>query len=299
MTFDSGLPDFSGNPCSLDHMDADTSIFPDAATIRDQLAPDTPLFLDLETTSFHGDFCELGLVDTDGRVLINTFAKPRTKISKDAEQIHGISNDMVADAPPSSQVREVLMEVIKGHPLGIYNAGFDTRFIPEAYDLSQVFCVLQMARKALKLGRKKGEATLGVVAKRLDIHWPEGHLAHRAAGDAWVTAMAFHALRACAPHVHPEVLKAPEKPADPDPSFDHARNEPAFFAVDAPTREQFRGALFVGFSDLPKWLRPKKQVAKALKKHPDVKPFAYIYYPGVPKFRAGPYPLYALHEIPA
>ena len=60
----------------------------------------TPVFLDTETTGLNdlAEIVEISILDDDGLVLLDTLVRPRRPIPADAIRIHGIRNEMVAEA---------------------------------------------------------------------------------------------------------------------------------------------------------------------------------------------------------
>ena len=66
---------------------------------------DHPLYLDTETTGLHNsaEVIELGIVDDDGNVLFDELVRPRGKIDPAAGRVHGITQEMLADAAEAAQ----------------------------------------------------------------------------------------------------------------------------------------------------------------------------------------------------
>lgn len=76
------------------------------ANYANRILAKNPVFLDTETTGLgcSDEIVELSVIDARGDVLIDTLIKPVQPISPDAEAIHGISNEMVRNAPAFAQV---------------------------------------------------------------------------------------------------------------------------------------------------------------------------------------------------
>lgn len=92
------------------------------------------LVLDTETTGLKGDaqIVQLAVIDSSGAVLLDTLVKPTCSIPIAAWKIHGITDDMVADAPTFEHVLERLLEIIGNRTLIIYNADFDLRMLRQS-----------------------------------------------------------------------------------------------------------------------------------------------------------------------
>jgi hypothetical protein len=92
---------------------------------RAMLEPGAAVILDTETTDLPGAVCELGVLDTDGTVLLDTLVDPGRPISSGARAVHGISDADVAGAPTWDRVLPRLLEVTRGRQVLAYNADFD------------------------------------------------------------------------------------------------------------------------------------------------------------------------------
>ncbi|MER2473138.1 3'-5' exonuclease [Photorhabdus laumondii] len=92
------------------------------------------VYLDTETTGLDPDYDELleiAIIGDSGEVLFNTLIRPspNNPIWPEAEAIHGITPEMVADAPALSEIAHQIEAAVKGQNVIIYNAGFDTGFL--------------------------------------------------------------------------------------------------------------------------------------------------------------------------
>lgn len=92
---------------------------------RDALARN-PIIIDTETTGLGRDaeICELSAIDGRGNVLIDTLIKPSKPIPADATAIHGITNEMVADAPTWNEVEHMILALLINRHALIYNADY-------------------------------------------------------------------------------------------------------------------------------------------------------------------------------
>jgi len=86
-----------------------------------------PLFLDTETTGLTDtdQICEIAVLDLAGEVLINSLVKPTKPIPPGASQIHGITDDLVEDAPAFIDVFPQLEGILRGRTVLVYNVEFD------------------------------------------------------------------------------------------------------------------------------------------------------------------------------
>lgn len=97
-----------------------------AAAWAQDLLKENFLILDTETTGLNSaEICELALIDSTGRPIISTLIKPNQPIPADATAIHGITNQMVDQAPTFTEIHPILFRWTIGKKLCIYNASFD------------------------------------------------------------------------------------------------------------------------------------------------------------------------------
>lgn len=110
-----------------------------------------PVFLDTETTGLYSgrdEVLQIGVVDDDGAVLMNTLVRPiHATAWQDAQDIHGIAPEHVADAPTLDDVLPRLADILHGQVVVIYNAAFDCGFLPVVYEVAQAVdcCMLMFA----------------------------------------------------------------------------------------------------------------------------------------------------------
>jgi len=86
-----------------------------------------PLILDTETTglSDFDEICEIAIVDLAGEVLINSLVKPTKLIPPSTSAIHGITDDLVRDAPSFGDLFPRLDSILTDRVVLVYNAEFD------------------------------------------------------------------------------------------------------------------------------------------------------------------------------
>ena len=106
--------------------------------IAKKLLDENPIFLDTETSGLDdsAEIVEIGIIDINGEPILETFIKPYNPIPEEAIKIHGITNDMVKDAPYWSEIHEQFCNIIKGRTLIIYNRPYDVRLIDQTIKAS-------------------------------------------------------------------------------------------------------------------------------------------------------------------
>lgn len=89
------------------------------------------LILDSETTGLGSDaeICQIAIIDSSGNVLLDTLVKPTCPIPADASAVHGITDDMVKDAPGFNNIMSDVARILKGRHVVIYNADYDFRLL--------------------------------------------------------------------------------------------------------------------------------------------------------------------------
>lgn len=98
--------------------------------------PSKIVVFDVETTGMHlfeDEILQFSACDGDGNTLMNTYIRPYLKKTwEEAEHIHGISSDMVADAPYIHEILPIIKGIFEGAEVFVaYNGGFDIRFLEE------------------------------------------------------------------------------------------------------------------------------------------------------------------------
>jgi len=92
------------------------------------------IYLDLETTGLDNkqdEILQIGILSEDGKVLMNQYIKPvrHTEWIK-AEEVHGISYKAVSDCPTLEEIKHGIVDICKDQDVVIYNADYDTGFLP-------------------------------------------------------------------------------------------------------------------------------------------------------------------------
>ncbi len=86
--------------------------------------------LDTETTGLDdAEIIDICVMTRYGQPLLNTLVKPSIPIPPVATHIHGITDQMVADAPTFPDIYPKLKQLIEGKKVIIYNEAFDCNII--------------------------------------------------------------------------------------------------------------------------------------------------------------------------
>ncbi|WP_339896893.1 DNA polymerase III subunit epsilon [uncultured Gilvimarinus sp.] len=100
-------------------------------TVTRQIVLDTET-TGLETSQGHR-IIEIGCVEVINRKLTgkhyHQYINPEREVDAGAMEVHGITNEMLADKPVFAQIRDDFMSFIAGAELVIHNAPFDIGFI--------------------------------------------------------------------------------------------------------------------------------------------------------------------------
>lgn len=161
------------------------------------------VYLDTETTGLKAppkdEIVEIAIIDDAGKILLNSLVKPTyRKRWNDAQDIHGITPKMVADAPTLEELAPQIEEAIRGKHLVIYNAKYDMKYLEPMINAAEhISCCM------LCYGRYIGEWNdrhnhykwhkLTAAAKKAGHVW-EGD-AHRALADTQATRTVWHWLK--------------------------------------------------------------------------------------------------------
>ena len=164
-----------------------------------------PVYLDTETTGIgpNDNIVEISIIDHDGAVLIDRLVKPVGKIDPGAQNVHGISPEMVADAPGWLDIWDEVEAVLTGRLLGIFNADFDMRMMAQSHTRNwmkwanppglEVFCVMKLyAQFYGQWNARRGNyrwQSLDNASKQCNIPLPN---THRAKDDTTLTRALLH-----------------------------------------------------------------------------------------------------------
>jgi len=88
------------------------------------------IILDTETTGLDdAQIVEIAIINLDGEAVLNTLVKPTIPIPLEVTHIHGITDDMVKDAPTFPEIYPKIVEAVKDKIVLIYNKSFDIRIL--------------------------------------------------------------------------------------------------------------------------------------------------------------------------
>ena len=97
---------------------------------REQLSQNDWVILDTETTgSYDAEIVEIAIIERTEETLLDTLIKPSIPIPAEVTEIHGITDEMVADAPTFPQVYPRIDAALKKKRVIIYNASFDIKIL--------------------------------------------------------------------------------------------------------------------------------------------------------------------------
>lgn len=121
------------------------------AWARAMLADPQAVILDTETTGLDGsaEICQIAILGIDGTVYLDTLVKPTRSIPKQATNIHGITDAMVANAPTMEALYDQIIALLSDRQVIIYNADYDVRLLQQSLapyrksiDLPNVMCAM-------------------------------------------------------------------------------------------------------------------------------------------------------------
>jgi DNA polymerase-3 subunit epsilon len=91
------------------------------------------LMLDTETTGLdaHDEVIQLGIVDMHGTVLLDILVRPTSPITPEARAIHGITDEVLAQAPSFSNLYDTIAVLLGNRSVLAYHADFDRRILTQ------------------------------------------------------------------------------------------------------------------------------------------------------------------------
>jgi len=127
------------------------------------------VILDTETTGLDfrsGDrVIEIGCVELRGRQLsgqrFHAYINPEREIPQGAIEIHGLTNEFMADKPKFGEIAADFMDFIRGAELVIHNAAFDVGFLNNELGLLQQESIDQLCGEVIDTLRMAREMRPG------------------------------------------------------------------------------------------------------------------------------------------
>ena len=150
------------------------------------------IVLDTETTGLEVEkghrIIEIGGVVMNGRKktteTFHVYVNPQRAIDKEAQEVHGISNEDVQDKPLFSEIAEDLLEFIDGSTLVIHNADFDVGFLDAEFQIASRNSLdknIEYSAKSVTSSENRADLRSGGKYHRVRMH-PTG---------AWTNAVGF------------------------------------------------------------------------------------------------------------
>lgn len=156
--------------------------------------------VDIETTgtfSDRGGITEIAIVVTNGKEIIDsyeTLVNPNAYIPPFIENLTGISNQMVQDAPQFHEVAKDIAAILEGKVFVAHNVNFDYKYVKfelelAGYSIGQArLCTVRLSRKIMP---DLKSYKLGNLTRSLGINHADKH---RAMSDTMATVDLFHLL---------------------------------------------------------------------------------------------------------
>lgn len=126
---------------------------------------------------------ENGAIQYSREILIN----PQTKFDTKNISIHGITPEMVREAPTFAEMWETWGQVIQGYPIVAHNAAFDMAILAKNASAvgieitpQNIYCTMEICRNCLKYQ----EVSLDALCRRMDIELAH----HNSASDSLAAA---------------------------------------------------------------------------------------------------------------
>jgi DNA polymerase-3 subunit epsilon len=115
---------------------------------REQLSLNDWVILDTETTGLYdAEIVEIAIIDRTEETLLDTLIKPSIPIPAEVTEIHGITDEMVTNAPSFPEIYPRIAETLKNKRVIIYNASFDIKILAYCCRLHNL-PVLQLSKRS-------------------------------------------------------------------------------------------------------------------------------------------------------
>ncbi|SEG00563.1 DNA polymerase III subunit epsilon [Marinobacterium lutimaris] len=165
------------------------------------------IVLDTETTGLEVDeghnIIEIGCVEMERRKLTGNhyhqYIRPNREVDAEAMDVHGITNEFLADKPSFADVAAEFLEFVRGAELIIHNAAFDVGFLDKELErngFSERIADICKVTDSVKLARRKhpgSKVNLDALCRRYEIDNSHREL-HGALLDSEILAEVYLAL---------------------------------------------------------------------------------------------------------
>jgi DNA polymerase III epsilon subunit-like protein len=162
------------------------------------------LLLDTETTGLddHDEVIQLAIINMQGHVLLSTLIRPTVPVGTEARAIHGITDEVLAQAPSFSDLYETIAVLLGNRSVLAYHADFDRRILAQTcakyglppVDVAAWDCVMERYaifwEERSKAGHYKPQSlSTACMQQGIDVH---GH--HAAVQDCLLTLALIKAV---------------------------------------------------------------------------------------------------------
>ncbi|MBS1145399.1 MAG: ethanolamine utilization protein [Proteobacteria bacterium] len=223
-------------------------------------------FVDLETTgatATNDRITEIGIVEVDADGTVREWQQlvnPGMRIPPFIEQLTGISNDMVADAPPFEAVASETLKRLEGRLFIAHNARFDYGFLKNEFKRlgitfrAPVLCTVKLSRTLFPEHRRHNLDSL------IERHGLQADARHRALADAQLIFQFWQKI-----HVDRQIddIEAALKAQNAHPSLPPHLD--ASFIDDLPDAPGVY--LFYGENNLPLYVGKAKDIRQRVLSH--------------------------------
>ena len=129
--------------------------------------------MDTETTGIgtQDEIVQIGIIDHSGRVVVNELVRPIRPVPPAAEAVHGISNEMLASAPPFDDVFTSISIALSGSIVVAYNMEFDWRMLTQTMSLPSYQYLPRIRVKEKYCAMKQYAAYRGVSNPKGGYRW--------------------------------------------------------------------------------------------------------------------------------
>ena len=154
--------------------------------------------IDVETTGLNpaeDRVCEIGAIrlisgKEEGR--FHSLIQPNRAMSEGARSTHGISDDMLKEAPPFEKIAQDFRKFLSGSVLVAQNAEFDVSFLNAEFQRAGMTKMALPALDTILLARKVKPGLSTYKLDNLAYHFKVGfNERHRSIGDCEVTGNIF------------------------------------------------------------------------------------------------------------